>query len=207
MSGCLFILPVQISRQQALHTNLHLLELENHAEVFKTAISEFFESKAEWTFSHKINGRWENTYLPIQKVPAAKQILNLATRAASRVFGKSLVCVQGVEHLIKDSFWFNVMEKGQSTGWHNHKAKAQASGVCYLQIPNNSGEFQYRDNEGIVYQHIPQSGTILLFPSNLNHSVKNSHSDDVRLSLAFNLYTLPLNLDPEDDPFGGNLFF
>ena len=198
---------MQILREQALHRDLHLLELEDFTNVFSSAISEFLDSEKEWTFSHKIAGRWENTYVPIRNVPAAKEILNLATRAASRIFGKSLVCVQGVEHLIKDSFWFNVMEQGQSTGWHNHKAKAQASGVCYLQIPENSGEFQYRDQDGEVHQHIPKTGTILLFPSSLNHSVRNNHSEHVRISMAFNLYTLPLALDPEDDPFGGNLFF
>lgn len=198
---------MQITNQQSLDPDLYLLELENYSETFASAISEFYAAKDQWTFSHKINGRWENTYVPIRKVPAAREILNIATRAASKIFGKPMVCVQGVEQLIKDSFWFNIMEKGQATGWHNHKAKAQASGVCYLQIPQDSGVFQYRDQEGQVHQHSPQAGTILIFPSRLNHCVQTSNADEVRLSLAFNLYTLPLSLDKEDDPFGGNLFY
>ena len=198
---------MHIGSQKELHSDLHLIELEDYTEIFSAAISEFFAVEEEWTFSHKIQGRWENTYVPIRHLPSAKEILNLATRAASKVFQQSLVCVQGVENLIKDSFWLNIMKEGESTGWHNHKARAKASGVCYLQIPENSGEFLYRNAEGQVHQHSPRTGTILLFPSSLNHSVKTNHSSEVRISMAFNLYSLPLQLDHEDDPFGGNLYF
>ena len=198
---------MEITSQDSLHNDLHLLKLENFEETFADTIEQLHQSKEEWTFSHKIQGRWENTYVPIDSIPAAREILNLATKAASKVFGRSLVCIQGVERLIKDSFWFNLMEEGHSTGWHNHKARAHASGVCYLQIPEDSGKFRYRDSEGTVHCHTPIQGTILLFPSTLNHSVETSESDQLRISMAFNLYTLPLRLDPEDDPFGGNLFF
>ncbi len=197
---------MNLASQESLPHGLHLLELENYETTFAQALQELEATKGEWTFSHKIKGRWENTYVPIRSVPATKEILNLATNAANRTFGKRLVCCQGLENFIKDAFWFNIMGKGESTGWHNHNAKAHVSGVCYLDVPPDSGRFKYRDPEGNVHLHTPQTGTILLFPSSLNHAVETSQNEQPRISLAFNFFTLPLQLDPHEDPFAGNPF-
>ena len=82
------------------------------------------------------NQRSLGKYLcPHSRRPGGQEILNLATNAANQIFGKRMVCCQGVENLLKYAFWFNIMGKGESTGWHNHKSRAHASGVCYLEVP------------------------------------------------------------------------
>ena len=198
---------MHITRQTPLPHSLHLLELEDYQPTFTRTLQELQAAKGEWTFSHKIKGRWENTYVPIRSIPAAKEILNLATQAAVKTFSQRLICCQGVENLLKDAFWFNIMGQGQSTGWHNHKARAHASGVCYLDVPPDSGRFRYRDPDSNEHLHTPKTGTILLFLSNLNHAVETNQNEKPRISLAFNLFTLPLQLAPEDDPFNANPFY
>ena len=185
---------------EELGSDLIRFRLQDFEAEFDQILEELFQARSQWSYSHKIRGRWENTYVPICEVPSVRTVLNLAAQLASRRANKTLVCGQG---MLRDSFWFNLMEKDEETGWHNHKSKAEASGVCYLKVPDNSGDFLYRLPDGTTRKLKPKPGAMLLFPSSLNHSVSASNSDDTRISLAFNLFSLPLELEPED-PFGGH---
>ena len=42
---------------------------------------------------------------------------------------------------------------------------------------------------------------LLLFPSQLNHAVEENQNEEERVSLAFNLQSLPLVLDAPEDAF------
>ncbi len=190
-----------IRQVERLETGLIILYLQDFEADFSQILNEFFNASPHWNHSHKIRGRWENTYAPIDKVPAVRGILSLAAQNASRCFQKQLICGHG---MLKDSFWFNCMHHGDETGWHDHKAKAHASGVCYLQVTEGSGNFLYRLPQGEIRNIVPETGMILLFNSNLSHSVEPSKNRKERISLAFNLFTLPLEME-DDDPFGGHI--
>ena len=197
---------MEIDDFESMEGGLHLIRLRNFQDGIGEILGELFQSESSWSHSHRIRGRWENTYLDIEKIPSVRPILNLASQFAGKLHKQPLVSIQGGQGMLKDSFWFNIMHNGEETGWHNHKARAHTSGVCYLQVPKQSGEFMYRSPCGKLRSLIPETGTLLLFPSNLNHAVAPSQSSEVRISMAFDLFTLPLELEPED-PFGGNLFY
>jgi len=196
-----FDLIMKVRRVERLETGLVIINLEDFEVNFRQVLDEYFNASKHWKHSHKIRGRWENTYAPINKVPTARCILSLAAKKASKHFHKQLICGHGI---LKNSFWFNHMHHGDETGWHDHKAKAHASGVCYLQVGEDSGKFLYRLPQGEIRNIVPETGMMLLFNSSLSHSVEPSKSRKERISLAFNLFTLPLEME-DDDPFGGHI--
>tara|TARA_Y100000004_G_C8955092_1_gene430424 strand:+ start:920 stop:1531 length:612 start_codon:yes stop_codon:yes gene_type:complete len=84
------------------------------------------------------------------------------------------------------------------------------SGVFYLKIPENSGKLVFY-NQGINelwegYLHVkdynkittqlslvePFEGDLILFPSYLPHSVLPNKHDDERISISFNISTIPI---------------
>ena len=98
--------------------------------------------------------------------------------------------------------WVNLHTKGDWAQIHNH-TNSIVSGVWYLSTTPNSGNFLvHTDNKlfGNVLDFprkdnlfnsndcafLPQNGDLILFPSNLKHSVAPNKSDKERLSLAFN---------------------
>lgn len=177
-----------ILKSSDFHKNKALLE---------SIIYEFTASRAEWKYSHKINGRWENIYVDIDLVPSVRTVLSIAVNLATQETGKNLVCGHGI---LRDSFWFNCMATDESTGWHNHKARAAMSGVFYLKVPEDSGDFLYREQNRQESSITPEPGMLLLFQPTMNHAVSVNKSKEDRVSLAFNLFTLPLEMGRED-PF------
>jgi len=109
-----------------------------------------------------------------------------------------------------DEFWFNVAKSGESTGWHDHKKKAVISGVYYLDIHDNSGDIHFRSkvkDKWNEWSLKPETGKMILFDSKLEHSVSENKSCHPRISLAFNLYTLPLEIDDHTVQYSTNKFF
>ena len=53
----------------------------------------------------------------------------------------------------------------------------------------------------------PQDGMILLFPSKLEHCVEINKSCDTRISLSFNLYTLPIQVNEAGNAYSSKKFF
>lgn len=188
---------------EELATGLFRVRLRGFETGFRQVLGEFFSSREHWRYSHKIGGRWENTYLSVERAPAVRPILSLAAAEASRLYETHVVCGLGV---LEDSFWFNLMEAGDETRWHNHKSRAAVSGVCYLQVPGSSGAFLYRTDDGEERALAPEVGDVLFFPPSTNHAVAPGENESPRVSLAFNLFTLPLEMG-EEDPFGGHPLF
>jgi len=114
-------------------------------------------------------------------------------RAMLRTASLSFVCTA----------WANVNRKGHWNNLHNH-AGSHWSGVYYVQVPENCGEISFLDPRLSINmlatghefldlfasdQHAitPQAGMTVIFPSWLHHLVKASHSDEPRISIAFNM--------------------
>lgn len=103
--------------------------------------------------------------------------------------------------------WAIVNGKLASNSVHNHP-NSILSGVYYLKVPENSGglffsdprpaaqmlippigEFNLWTSPKVVYK--PTVGTMLLFPSWLLHGVEMNMSEEVRISLSFNIGMAP----------------
>ena len=91
-----------------------------------------------------------------------------------------------------------------------NKEKAELSGVYYLAVPHRSGDIQFRRNlksGSEEWSASSKSGKLILFDSKLEHSVTENNSDSNRISLAFNLYTLPLEFDISSNTYSTNKFY
>ena len=173
-------------------------------------IDQVDQNKENLTFSHKINGRWENQYLSIDHVPQLKKIFHFACKVGKKIIGKPLVVPFKEMGLPMDEFWFNIARPGESTGWHDHKDRSVLSGVYYLKVPDNAGDilFRKRDKDKIVEWNIrSETGKLILFHSNIEHSVKINKSNHDRISIAFNLFSLPLQIDSDSDGYSSNNFY
>ena len=164
----------------------------------------------EKTRSHYIMGRWENIYISLTYVPQVKKILSIAGKLANNILDQQAVIPYRELGYSHDEFWFNIAKPGESTGWHDHKENAALSGVYYLKVPAGSGQIQFRkkSKEGWDEWSVnSQTGKMVLFNSNVEHAVGVNNSNDDRISLAFNLYTLPLKLDMDSTGYSSNKFF
>ena len=173
-------------------------------------IDQVDQNKENLTFSHKINGRWENQYLSIDHVPQLKKIFHFACKVGKKIIGKPLVVPYKEMGLPMDEFWFNIARPGESTGWHDHKDRSVLSGVYYLKVPDNAGDilFRKRDKDKIVEWNIrSETGKLILFHSNIEHSVTINKSNHDRISIAFNLFSLPLQIDSDSNGYSSNNFY
>jgi len=102
--------------------------------------------------------------------------------------------------------WINIHKPGQSSGIHSH-SNSLLSGVFYFNdeediggirfYPNNFNLFyksisiNYKENNYINAEYISyknKKGTVLLFPSHVDHSIEENKSNVDRYSLAFNIF-------------------
>ena len=176
----------------------------------KQIIDTLFKLKNQKRYSHKINGKWENHYIDMVHIPKVKKIFNFACREGQNITNQSLVIPHKELGFNKNEFWFNIATTGESTGWHDHKENAVLSGVYYLQLPKNSGDIKFRkkiDNCWDEWSVLSQTGKMILFNSSLEHSVEVNKSNNIRVSLAFNLYTLPIKLDNNVDSYSFKKFY
>ena len=161
-------------------------------------------------FSHKINGRWENQYIDLDLIPEIKPVLLKACKFGKSIIDKSLVIPHKQLGFPYNEFWFNISNSGDNTGWHDHKENAKISGVYYISVPKMSGNIIFRKKNKNKYQKWfvkPQDGMMLLFPSKLEHCVEINKSCDTRISLSFNLYTLPIQVNEAGNAYSSKKFF
>lgn len=105
------------------------------------------------------------------------------------------------------NMWININLRGDYNEIHDHP-DSLLSGVFWIKIPENSGVIEFKSPKSFPYhflyqnahpqlkkecnydisvQAIPREGTILLFPSDLEHKVTSNESNEDRISIAFNL--------------------
>lgn len=107
----------------------------------------------------------------------------------------------GVEIYITES-WLNKTEKGQSHHRHWHP-NSVLSGIVYLDsqgetgrtkfITSNYDTFEFGMNDSNLYNSkmwsvVPEVGSMLLFPSNVEHMVEAYDGDTPRITMAFNTF-------------------
>tara|TARA_A100001391_G_scaffold170385_1_gene131402 strand:+ start:593 stop:1159 length:567 start_codon:yes stop_codon:yes gene_type:complete len=102
-----------------------------------------------------------------------------------------------------ENLWINSNKKGDFNKIHNHPC-SHFSGVYYLQVQNDGGQLIFyrgdTSNQMVGIQHFidnadtrtnfeiqPLSNQIIIFPSNLLHTVQPHKSNEPRVSVSFNL--------------------
>ena len=173
-------------------------------------INSIYQNINDTTFSHKINGRWENQYISIHYFPQLKKLFRSACSKGKAILEKSLMIPYKELGLPMDEFWFNIAAPGESTGWHDHKERSELSGVYYLHVPDNSGDIHFRkkiDDKTFEWEMKSQTGKLILFDSNIEHSVPENKSNKNRISIAFNLFSLPLKIGSVNDQYSSNKFY
>tara|TARA_B100001287_G_scaffold100452_1_gene84492 strand:- start:46 stop:672 length:627 start_codon:yes stop_codon:yes gene_type:complete len=104
-------------------------------------------------------------------------------------------------------YWVNINPTGSFNTKHNHP-NSDLAGVLWIKIPKNSGDivfvspkdfesfieiFSYKDefkkltNNYHIYNFSPKEGSILIFPSHLQHRVDENKSNEDRISISFNI--------------------
>ena len=52
-----------------------------------------------------------------------------------------------------------------------------------------------------------QTGKLILFDSNIEHSVPENKSEENRISIAFNLFSMPLKISLDNSVYSSNKFY
>ena len=101
--------------------------------------------------------------------------------------------------------WIARSGPGQASNYHNH-SNCLYSGILYLATPPNCGGIsfldyfdrqtikiiptQYNFQNSREFTFHPKAKTICFFPSGIHHKILPNHSNEVRLSLAFNFFPI-----------------
>ena len=130
--------------------------------------------------THFFEGRYENIYVDIDTVSELKTLINQAKQCASEILDKDIAT-------LKIGFWINIMQQGHTTSLHSHEdADELLSGVYYVKVPENSGQFIYH-LDGEKHSLYPEEGSFLFFSPSLLHEVTEHQSEQTRISVAFNI--------------------
>ena len=96
------------------------------------------------------------------------------------------------ENVVVDNYWGHIHEKNMSTQIHDHP-NSFASGVVYVTVPKGSGSIVFSPTKDIRNRDLflssfpPKRGRYYVFPGYLDHYVTRNNSDEMRVSLSFNL--------------------
>jgi len=113
---------------------------------------------------------------------------------------RSDVTLDNTDHKIQA--WMTVNKKNHYAMVHSH-GTTDLAGVYYLKSIPKGGRIFFRSplkqlsNSRCFTQipevitHTPDEGKILIFPGWLEHGVETSESDDIRISIAFNVNFYP----------------
>ena len=115
--------------------------------------------------------------------------------------------------------WVNINPPEALNVTHNHP-NCDIAGVLWIKIPKNSGNFTFVSPYDFLsyvemfsykkefkkelnyyhnYKFTPQEGSLLLFPSHLQHRVSPNKSNEDRISVSFNIKLLNVMFDK--DPY------
>lgn len=130
--------------------------------------------------SHFFAGRYENIYIPVDRLPALQPVLAAARRAGAHYLQQP-----GLE--LSVGFWFNAMAPGQRTLPHRHDEDGELlSAVYYVSVPEDSGELHL--SRGVLSTRVtPQAGQLVFFAPDVLHEVTVNRSREIRLSIGMNL--------------------
>lgn len=174
------------------------VELPGFEDWVPELFEQFHKTRATAKKSHKIGGRWENLYIDIDEVPAARNPIRMGRDFGLEILKVSSVVLfeplPGCDHAYPP-FWFNLAEPGESTGLHDHTRNSKLCGVFYLAAENESGNLFFHKEGEVDLEIMPKVGKLVLFEPWMRHGVRENRSNNTRLSMAFNLFPFPLPVE------------
>lgn len=130
--------------------------------------------------THHFAGRFENTWIDVEAIPSIVELIDLVRQQAAQLLDKP------VEQL-RSSFWFNSMGPGHITAPHHHDEDGELLSACYyIRVPENSGDLLLFEGDEQV-RWTPKEGKLVIFRPDLMHEVTENCSQEMRLSVAFNV--------------------
>lgn len=200
------LFPSNIYTYDISGASTHFLDLNNQInDYLETAHMEYM---ANWGKTHKLSIK---SFEPnkgvldlIEKIPAFKLVIqegverylrSCAPQADQNAYNKMF------NHCYIDGAWITQLENNDYAHQHQHMS-SQISGVYYHSIPESGegGEIYFSTP---VFGHYvcasttsfpcpqviikPEEGTMILFPSYLEHGVRTYLGNDPRISLSFNI--------------------
>lgn len=169
--------------------------------------------KQEWK-DKIVNLEYDRTHINNSDISKNRYVLNDMPDLKSSIefhcetFVRKYLTVKDNAKFYLQNSWVNIHGPNESSQIHYH-ASSLLSGVYYPILPKNSGDikfyrgniytnifhksirFEYDENNNLTAdQYVVglKEGTIVLFPSHLDHSVEENESNKNRYSLAFNFY-------------------
>lgn len=158
--------------------------------------------------------KYERTHIANSDISIDRYILNSMPELKKEIknhcenFIRKYLHVKDTASFYLQNSWSNVHGPGESSQIHWH-ASSLLSGVYYPILPKNSGNisfhksgiytnmfhqsirFEYDEDNNVNAERYCvdlEEGTILIFPSHLEHSVNENKSNQNRYSIAFNFY-------------------
>ena len=169
--------------------------------------------KQEWKDA-VINLEYERTHINNSDISKDRYILNNIPdlkddikNHCERFVRKYLAVKDNAKFYLQNS-WCNIHGPNENSQIHYH-ASSLLSGVYYPILPKDSGNiafhrgsiytnifhhsirFEYTENNNLTAEKYVlnlKEGTIIIFPSHLDHSVERNSSNENRYSIAFNFY-------------------
>jgi len=167
--------------QEASRIRAHVMELPD-ASTVNARLWEQYQAVRDdpgLQRSHYFAGRYENVYIPVQRLPALAAVLEAAKQGAEQFLGRP---VPG----LATGFWLNEMGPGHVTLPHCHEEDDElVSGVYYVRVPPDSGDLLLQQ-DGDSRRITPRAGRFVFFSPQLMHEVTRNNSDAVRLSVGMN---------------------
>ena len=181
---------------------VHSLGIVNFDDYKDQLIKETYQERDEDPKGRKISnlGGWQSNQGKIQecKSETLKEVIIGSLSQFEPMSEKASMTVEG---------WKNINGPGDFNTIHNHP-RCHLSGVLWIKTPKNSGdivftspqlfdrfqeldsyteEFKFNTNSYMTYYVHPREGSMLIFPSSLNHQVEENKSDEDRISYSFNI--------------------
>lgn len=144
------------------------------SEKYKQLSDDDFKEK-----THLFNGRYENLYLEVNKIPELEIIVGTALEQAASILKLE-------KENLTSGFWLNEMNAGDVTTAHTHDDDDELlSCVYYIKVPDDSGNLIITANNK-RYTITAEEGYFVFFSPDTLHEVSKSNSAQSRLSIAFN---------------------
>jgi len=182
-------------------SSVHSIELENFPLVKERVVSYIYKEKEKFPESvvKSNRGGWQSQDTYYKHDNILVQIISggLSYMGSSYKFPE--IIIRGL--------WININNKDNYNCLHNHPG-CDLAGVLWINIPKESGNFEFASPHNFIassvlnsyeenfkldtynypaYKMFPKEGSMLVFPSYLDHMVEPNKSDEDRISISFNI--------------------
>ena len=182
-------------------SSVHIFNINGFDEVRDKLIDYAYEYRKNDPDGNIISNRggWQSKDFPVQKEDDILHSFIINCLASFPYIKKSY-------NIFADA-WININPTGSYNNKHNHPS-SDLAGVLWIKCPKDCGEIVFDNPSGFqtfktinayedkfkndnkihhTYFFPPVEGRVLIFPSHLDHNVKENKSKEDRISVSFNI--------------------